>query len=225
MKYLKKFNESNLVTTHLDDILSHKGWELIDPPSHNNWELELRYHLKDDIYIDILKFYKSKDLNYYLRKGKNNFHYINSYTYNCGSLQNTQLYSEYDTIYRNMSNYDRMMKICNYLLPYFYNRPNDDLIENIKECFLEINDELSISPNIVWGYCDNKDEYGFFPAFRFSDNLALCLIYEHYRKVDFGRIEEEFNSIKDRLGLFDIHVRSRVSIINEDWRIIIKIKF
>jgi hypothetical protein len=218
----EKSNESlsSIHADQADEILSHRGWELIDPPSHNDWELELRYHIKDDIYIDILKFHKSKDLNYYLRKGKVNFHYIGSYDKNY-----TQLYSEYDTIYKDMSNYDRMMKICNYLLPYFYNKPSDDLIEDIKNCFLEINDELSISPEITWGYSDNRDEFGYFPAFRFSDSLALCLVYEHYREIDFEKIEEEFNLIKDRLESFDIHVRSRVSIINDDWRIIIKIKF
>lgn len=221
MKYLKKYNESNLVTTHVDEILSNRGWEIINPPSNNNWELELRYHIKDDIYIDILKFHKSKDLNYYLRKSKANFHYIGSYANNY-----TELYSKYNSIYLDMSNYDRMMKICNYLLPYFYKKPNDDLIEDIKDCFLEINDELSMSPDIFWGYSNNKDEFGYFPAFRFSDSLALCLVYEHNREIDFEKIEEEFNLIKDRLELLDIHVRSRVSIINEDdWRIIIKIKF
>jgi hypothetical protein len=182
--------------------------------------LELRYHIKDDIYIDILKFYKSKDLNYYLRRGKANFYYIGSYDKNY-----IELYSEYQHMYSNLSKYDRMMKICNYLLPYFYNKPSGDLIEDIKDCFLEINDELSIPPEIVWGY-SNSDEFGYFPAFSFSDSLSLCLIYEHNREIDFEKIEEEFNLIKDRLELLDIHVRSRVSIINEaDWRIIIKIKF
>jgi hypothetical protein len=222
MKYLKKFNESLKSKSKEDlivEILSKPSWKKIDPPSTKQWLSQLEYKLTDDVTIQVLDLDGRGELPYYLIKDGVS-HYISSYTNNY-----TQLYSEYDPIYRDMSNYDRMMKICNYLLRYFHNKPSDDLIEDIKDCFLEINDELSIPPEIVWGYCNSRDEYGYFPAFRFSDGLSLCLIYEHYREIDFDKIEEEFNLIKDRLESLDIHVRSRVSIINDDWRIIIKIKF
>jgi hypothetical protein len=219
------FNESKKYL--ISEILSKPGWKEINPPDRTHWISQLQYNLTDDVYIQVLDLGSFKnDLSYYLVKGQlpgtdmNNY-YINSYTDNY-----TELFSKYTSTYRDMTNYDRMMRICKYLLPFITKEPSSDIIDDIKECFIEIEDILSVEPETIWGYCNEKNEIGYFPAYRFGDSLALCLFYiHHHNKIDFDRIEEEFNLIKNRLESFDIHVNSRVSIIKDDWRVIIKIKF
>jgi hypothetical protein len=211
------FNESK--EDLIQEILSNSGWKEVYPTNKENWISQLEYNLNDNVYILILETKNLKDLTYYLVNDYK-YYFVSEYTNNY-----TQLYSEYDTIYRDMSNYDRMIRICNYLLPFFTKKPSDDIMYDIKECFIEIEDQLSVEPEIIWGYC-NENEIGYFPSYRFSDSLALCLSYIHdSEEIDFDKIEEEFNLIKNRLESFDIHVKSRVSIINDYRRIIIKIKF
>ena len=227
MKYLRKFNESKISEQDIErrekytnEILSNYGWERIDPPSNDNWDIELRYNLKDNIVIDVLSW--GKELNYYLRDRNENFHYVGCYSDDYQS----ELYSVYSSPYRDLSRYDRMMKICKYHIPYFEKRPSESLIEDIKECFFEVGDEIGIEPHTEWGYRNSNGEYGFFPAFRFSDKLCLCIIYEHYRddKVDFESVKSEFDECKLRLEMYDINPRE-VEIVNESYRVVIIINF
>jgi hypothetical protein len=105
------------------------------------------------------------------------------------------------------------MKICNYLIPFFNKEPDKLLIEDIRDCFIEIED-LGGRIDIKWGYC--KDEYiypskpdiysdfGFFPAYRFSDKLALTLVYN---KLDL--VNKDYSEIIEdgiyKLNIFKIH--------------------
>lgn len=226
MKYLKPFNESKteeLVT----EILSKPGWVKIEPTRYEHWINELEYQLTDDVKITVLQFdpqmrrvlKDGKDIQYYLEKG-DDFYIIGSYTNNY-----TQLFSEYEYPYRDLSNYERMMKTCNYLLPFFYRKPDDNLINSIRECFIEIEDYPSIEFELKWGYCDAKnEEFGFFPAFRFSDKLALSLVY-NLNGAKIEDIDDILESGKERLiSIYDIH-HSYIKVINDGWRrIIIRIE-
>lgn len=220
MKYLKLFNESKISKQDsILEILSKPGWKKIEP-KYEHWLTQLDYQLTDNVKIMVLELDSSNKLTYYLVKD-GVIHYVSSYSDNY-----TQLFSEYDTIYRDMSNYERMMKICNYLLPFFNRKPNDDLIEDIRQCFIEIEDKLGIEPELNWGYCDTKnEEFGFFPAFRFIDKLCLSIIYNHYGKNHYDVTEEIEDGIDRVVGLYDIN-RTYIKVINDDsYRIIIRIEF
>lgn len=117
------------------------------------------------------------------------------------------------------------MKICNYLLPFFYRKPDDNLINSIRECFIEIEDYPSIEFELKCSYCDAKnEEFGFFPAFSFSDKLALSLVY-NLNDTKIEDIDDILESGKERLiSIYDIH-HSYIKVINDDWRIIIRIEF
>jgi len=225
MRYLKLFSESKKSKSKDDlivEILSKPGWKKIEPPSVEHWLSQLEYKLTDDVTIQVLDLDgSSRELPYYLIKDGVN-HYISSYSDNY-----TQLFSEYDTPYRNMSNYERMMRICNYLLPFFNREPNDDLIEDIRQCFIEIEDNYGIEVELNWGYCDIKNsEFGFFPAFRFSDKLCLSLIYNHYGKISYDDALETIEEGIDKVvNIYDIH-KTYIKVLNDDdWRIIIRIEF
>lgn len=218
MKYLKQFNESKTEES-ITEILFKPGWVKIEPTRYEHWINELEYQLTDDVKIKVLQLKDGKDLPYYLEK--DGYYNIGSYTSNY-----TQLFSEYEYPYRDLSNYERMMKICNYLLPFFYRKPDDNLINSIRECFIEIEDYPSILFELKWGYCDAKnEEFGFFPAFRFSDKLCLSFIYNHYSEIQYDDILELIEEGVDRVvDIYDIH-RIYIKVINDDWRIIIKIEF
>lgn len=150
MKYLKLFNESkNSKEFYIQEILSNRDWKKVEPPDSDNWLVQLEYQLTDSVKIVVLNLNhisgSSSDLPYYMMK-KGHFNYISSYSDNY-----TQLFSEYDTIYNNMSNYERMMRICNYLLPFYEKEPDDNLKENIRDCFISIEDESGIEVDINWG--------------------------------------------------------------------------
>lgn len=222
MKYLKLFNESKRSKQDsILEILSKPGWKKIEP-KNEYWLTQLDYQLTDNVKIMVLDLdNSSKELSYYLVKD-GTYQYVSSYSNNY-----TLLFSEHDTIYRNMSNYDRMMKICNYLLPFFNRKPNDDLIEDIRYCFIEIEDKLGIEPELKWGYCDTKnEEFGFFPAFRFTDMLCLSIIYNHYGHKNYDDVAEEIeDGINRVIGLYDIN-RTYIKVIDDDsYRIIISIEF
>ena len=218
MKYLKMINDL-YANNDVDEILSHDGWEIVSDKKHEHWDLELRYKLSNKVSIQIVKLEGYENLNYYLET-ESSFNFVSTYGANC-----TSLYSEHVSPYRDLSEYDRMMKICKYLLPFYEKEPSDEFKDNIRECFIEIEDELS-KPEIDWGYSDNKNsDFGYFPAYRFTDRLGLFLIYDYRGNEDkIDSIKKEFNYIKDRLNDYDIH-ESRVSLIDDDWRIIIKIDF
>jgi hypothetical protein len=66
----------------------------------------------------------------------------------------------------------------------------------------------------------------FFPAYRFSDRLALCLVYDDfsdfYKMLD---IIELFNNNKERLDSLDIdHGYSNMHFDQECGQIVIEIK-
>lgn len=223
MKHLRLFNESkNSKEFHINEILSKQGWKKVEPPQADNWLVQLEYQLTDSVKIIVLDLdNSSRELPYYMSRS-DSFNYINSYSDNY-----THLFSEYDTIYRNMSNYERMMRICNYLLPFYEREPDNSLIENIRDCFISIEDESGIEVDINWGYCDTKNkEFGFFPAFRFSDKLCLSFIYNHYGEIQYDDILELIEEGVDRVvDIYDIH-RSYIKTFNDDnWRIIIRIEF
>lgn len=182
------------IDTHVKQILSNPGWGRKDP-SEEYWDIELVYQLSDDVYIDVIKLKDVNHLNYYLRSG-NSFNYINQYDDN-----HTHLFKF--TPYLGLSHYQVMMKICNYLLPYYQKKPSNESIEDIKECFIEIEDMASKTES-DWGYCTH-DEFGFFPAFRFSDKLCLCLFYLIDKEIVFDDVKKEFEDVKSRLELHDIH--------------------
>lgn len=119
MKHLRLFNESKKEES-ITEILFKPGWVKIEPTRYEHWINELEYQLTDDVKIKVLKLKDGKDLPYYLYDNHHLFH-IGSYTSNY-----TQLFSEYEYPYRGLSNYERMMKICNYLLPFFYRKPDDN---------------------------------------------------------------------------------------------------
>jgi len=222
MKYIKKFEGrfddywdrvgiGNKIHGQVKEILSNDGWERKEP-SKEHWDIELVYKLSDDVYIDVIKLKSSDNLNYYLRR-YNSFYYINQYDTN-----GTELFK-----YSRLSNYETMMKICNYLLPYYQKRPSSDMIDDIKECFIEIED-ISYRTTIDWGYWD--DEYCFFPAFRFSDKLCLGIFYDINKGITLDKVKEEFLDTKSRLEIYDIHP-SRAEIVQDvhGHRFIIKISF
>lgn len=167
MKYIKRFNESNgsIIDEQVIELLSHSGWKQIDPPTDENLDVQLVYKISDNIFIDMISLKESStdSLIYYMRKGDNRFIYINPYNDNF-----SEIYSKHDSLYKRLSNYERMMKICNYLLPFFEDEPDDKTKDNIRECFYEIEDILSIEPEISWGYTitgrhvNNGLEFGFF---------------------------------------------------------------
>jgi hypothetical protein len=218
MRYLKPYNEAKSNKQEMiDEILSKPGWKKIDSPKYEHWLIQIEYKLKDDIYIRVLDIANSnKSLNYYLVKDDIS-HHVSSYGDNY-----TQLFSEYEFSYNNLSNYERMMKICNYLLPFFTKEPSDKLKQDIRMCFIDIEDELSIDVEINWGYC-NKEEFGFFPAFKFSDKLKLSLIYPYDDNKE--KIKSIFEDGKNKLAkIYDIH-HTYIKLINDDWRSIITIEF
>lgn len=202
---------------YIDEILSNDGWEKIDPPSNDNWDTELVYKLKDDIYIDVLSW--SKGLNYYLRQRKD-VYYVG--TYDDGGIA---LYSKFNSAYRDLSNYDRMMKNCKWNLKFFENYPSDDLINKVKECFIEISDYLEETPLTDFGFChSDNSEFCFFPASRFSDKLYLCLFYVFNGQLDvFDNVVNEFNDIKGRLQTLDIDDENAKIVNDDNFRIVIAI--
>jgi hypothetical protein len=223
MKHLRLFNESKKSKEfYIQEILSKRGWKKVETPDRDNWLVQLEYQLTDSVKIVVLDLdNSSRELPYYM-KGGEDFNYVSSYSDNY-----TQLFSDYDIIYKNMSNYERMMRICNYLLPFYEKELDNNLIEDIKDCFISIEDESGIEVDIEWGYCDiNNEEFGFFPAFRFSDKLCLSLIYNHYGKVNYDDILEVIEEGIDRcVNIYDIH-KSYIKTFNHyDWRIIIRIEF
>jgi len=221
MKHLKLFNESKK-PNYINEILSNKGWKKVEPTDRDHWLTQLEYQLTDDVKIIVLDLDASgRELPYYMSNSEI-FNYISSYSDNY-----TQLFSEYDIIYKNMSHYERMMRICKYLLPFYEKEPNSNLIENIRDCFISIEDEYEIEVETKWGFCDIKNnEFGFFPAFRFSDSLCLSFIYNHYGKLNYDDVLELIEEGIDRVvDIYDIH-RTYIYVYNdEDWRIIITIKF
>jgi hypothetical protein len=227
MKYLKKFNESkyNTLNEIVNEVLSNPGWKQVEPATEH-WNYQLEYKLNDKVKIILLNYDNTgNNMNYYLvsddqtrlRCWSNNYCYLptlNEFNFVSSYNRNyTQLYSEYDTIYKNMSNYDRMMKICNYLLPYYERGPDNDTIEDIRECFIEIEDIFNGYSKMIWGYKNQNEEFGFFPAFKFSDRLGLFFEY-HYELTD--QIIDLFEEGKRKLEYFDIH-KSRVDLIEREW--------
>lgn len=204
---IKKFESFSEYNHFLN---THNDWEQINPPTHNFVE-EYRYQYYNGIYISLLRLKESEHLNYYLNNG-DTFYYI-------GQLGEkfTMLFS-YEK-----DDYKRMMLECEYVLPFFDKKPSDSLIEDIKECFLEIDDLVEVEPKSEWGY-NNSEEYGFFPPFRREDRLALSLIYMCNGAIEQDKLLEEFELVKDRLRIYNI-TEDRVSIKNENWRIIIEILF
>jgi hypothetical protein len=206
MKYLKKFNENKSDDSVIEEVLANTGWKKIEP-EENYWDHQLIYQLNNDVRINLIKLKDSKSFNYYL-ESKDEFNFINSYGDN-----HTELFSEYNTIYLDLSDYERMMKICKYLLSYFEKKPNDELIEDIRDCFIDIEDKFDGDFKLEWGYKNDKGEWGYFPAFRFSDKLGLYLIY-YYEITD--EIKEIFEDGKKKLEVLDIH-KSRVSLSEIEW--------
>jgi hypothetical protein len=221
MKHLKLFNESKKVD-NITEIISKPGWKKIEQPQSDNWLTQLEYQLTNNVKIIVLDLdNSSRELPYYMSKSES-FNYISSYSDNY-----TQLFSEHDIIYKNMSHYERMMSICKYLLPFYEKEPDNNLIENIRDCFISIEDESGIEVEINWGYCDIKNkEFGFFPAFRFSDKLCLSFMYNHYGKLNYDDVLELIEEGIDRVvDIYDIH-KTYINVFNdEDWRIIIRIEF
>ena len=223
MKYLKLFNESKKSKEfYIQEILSNRDWKKVETPDNDNWLVQLEYQLTDSVKIEVLDLdNSSRELPYYMSKSES-FNYISSYSDN-----HTQLFSDYDTIYKNMSNYERMMRICNYLLPFYEKEPDDNLKENIRDCFISIEDESGIEVDVNWGYCDVKnEEFGFFPAFRFSDKLCLSFIYNHYGKIKYDDMLELIEEGIDRVvDIYNIHKSYIKTFNDDDWRIIIRIEF
>jgi hypothetical protein len=221
MKHLKLFNESRKVD-NITEIISKPGWKKIEQPQSDNWLTQLEYQLTNNVKIIVLDLdNSSRELPYYMSKSES-FNYISSYSDNY-----THLFSEHDIIYKNMSHYERMMRICKYLLPFYEKEPDNNLIENIRDCFISIEDESGIEVEINWGYCDIKNkEFGFFPAFRFSDKLCLSFMYNHYGKLNYDDVLELIEEGIDRVvDIYDIH-KTYINVFNdEDWRIIIRIEF
>ena len=210
MKYLKKFNEGvSTKRVHiLKEILANTGWEQVKP-EQEHWDYQLEYNLTDNVKIQLINFDNKDDFNYYL-VSDDDFNFVSSYKDNY-----TQLYS--DSPYSNLSDYDRMMKICNYLLPFFEKKPDGELIEDIKDCFIEIEDMFDGDYEVEWGY-KNDSWWGFFPAYRFSDKLGLFFNYN----IDLGdnddlrnKIYELFEEGKIKLNHFDIDP-TRASLVEKN---------
>jgi hypothetical protein len=207
-----------------NEILSKEGWvESSDIYPH--WDWLLVYNM-EGVNLNLLSRDKGKTICYYMGnmgKSEDDFLYVNSYNDNY-----TQLFSQYEHIYREMSDYDRMMKICKYVLPYFKNKPDDDAIDFIKECFLDISD-ICGDFEVEWGY-DNGGDNLHFPAFKFSDKLSLRLSSEYYPSEDkWEEIKSEFELNKEKiLHVFDIidwQLNNYISIMNKPVRITIKSLF
>lgn len=212
MRYLRLFKESK----EEDDILyvlSKPGWKKIDPPKYEHWLTQLEYKISDDIKIMLLKNKKANGLPYYLVKDES-FYYISTYS------------SNHTLLYTNLPHYDSMIKICNYLLPFFEKKPDDEFIQNIRDCFISIEDFNNLNVNVKWGYCDiRNEEFGFFPAFRYSDILCLSFIYNHYGKINYDDVLDIIEEGIDRVvGIYNIQ-KDNVSLFNTDDSIIIRIKF
>jgi len=234
MKYLYKFNEGFKKLKHssskekstediLKEVLSHDGWVKLEP-ERSFWEYQLEYKLNKDYKITLLLLKDNKDFSYYLEDNRN-FNFVSNYKNN-----HTLLFSEDSIIHKDLSDYERMMKICNYLSPFLTKRPDYDLIDDLRHCFIEIEDELEVEPEIEWGYKDDKGEWGYFPAFRFSDKLGLFLMYNVHQVgdiitgCDFDKIKLIFDEIKNKVKYYDIHT-SNVNLVDDNWRVIIEIIF
>jgi hypothetical protein len=206
------------------EILSNPGW-VEDEKNHEHWDWSLSY-LMEGVKINVISLKRfvngiptDSSICYYINMGGDN-NFTNNYTNNY-----TILYSDSDNIYRNMSDYERMMKICKYLLSYFKKKPSDKTTSFIKNCFLDISDICGEFEEI-WGYSNNKDTQLYFPAFSFRDVLSFGLFTDYYANDSkWDEIKSEFELSKEKLLIeFDINPRQLnqyVKIENDPVRIII----
>jgi hypothetical protein len=228
MKYLMRFNESKSDTEYstlvVNEIMSHPGWE-ISKPEGEDWTIQLTYNIIDDINIEVVRFKErvGREYNpfyYYLNKN-GSWQFMGSYSDHFSAL-----FSKDHPSYSHLSDYDRMMKVCEYNLVYYTKKPDEDLMEDIRDCFVDISDELSEDSVVLWGFCSDT-ESGFFPATKFSDELSLCIGYENDGPINYeltDKIKEIFEESKERLEMFDIDP-SRARIREYDGVITIIIKF
>jgi hypothetical protein len=200
MKYIKSYiniKESNDIGIE-DEILSKNDNWLVLKPKFKHWRHHLRKELIDGVYIDLIQLSGRNDQCIYMSSDNNpDLHFISNYKVN------------YSELYTNIDdNYNRMIKICTYLIPFFTKYPSYSLIEDIKEIFIDISD-LNGEPEIKWGYINFNDwlfrnDIGYFPAFRHSDKLKLFLIYYDFKKSKTITTLELFNNHKDKLKVLDL---------------------
>ncbi len=122
-------------------------------------------------------------------------------------------------MFESLDAYDRLMKLCNYYLPFFAKRPNSDKVKELVSCFIEVEDIL-VHENFWkfetrWGYKVNTSDgydYGRFPSLRFSDKLGFFIIYSSNSKKPtakmFKEIKKEFEEGKNRLDFYKIDYKS-----------------
>ena len=181
------------------EILSNTGWveDKIKQEEFDNCEWYLTYMMegvkihvrsfKNNIYGDSITYSMGDDNG---DGGRFTNNYITNYT---------QLFSSYESMYAKLTDYERMMKICKYLLNYFLEEPNEETIDFIRECFLDISD-ICGDLEYRWGYTDIESTDFSFPAFKFSNKLKLGLVSSYYPNGDkWEQIKSEFESNKEKL--------------------------
>jgi hypothetical protein len=216
MKYLKLFNES--LSFKINEILSKPNWTEVVPTKNKKWERQLEYQLTDDIKIWVVKRQLLPDNLSYLMVFNNKEYPIGLYGRLYGSYYN-KLFNHH-----NLSDYEKMMLTCKYLIPFFIKEPNEDMKHDISDCFISIKDDFNLSLEVKWGYSDNKN-FGFFPAHTHDDYLCLSLIYEYISDLKYKDISHLIKDGIDRLyDMYNINPDD-VIVIMIDQLLTINIKF
>jgi hypothetical protein len=179
------------------EILAKEGW-IEKNPENIRHLFNLSYKLNDKVSIELIQDKKEKiikgDFIIYLKDNNQNLLYkIGYYLTPTNELYRTET-----------DPYKRMFKICNYLLPYFNNKPSDDLINVIIDIFINISDLTEDKPMVKWGYHIN-DKYGFFPAFNNKCKLGLFLSYKFTNNKIIPDLIKEFKNSKYRLQIVNIN--------------------
>lgn len=193
LKSFKLFENLEILNFPMD------GWVEVDPKNDRYYEgytLQMEHMLTDNVGISISKFGESENIWVSMfDKRESCGHGVGKY----GEIR------DIDGLKKESNNYDQMMSICRFSIP-FFDKPNDDIIEFIKDVFVDITDmseEFMIDDDgkCDWGYTSTTEEYDGvgFPAKSVDDKLSLSLCWRY--TGDFERFKEEYEYSKDKLKI------------------------
>jgi hypothetical protein len=169
------------------EFLLNNGWKEIFPTSLPNFRKEFKYKLTDNIYIllaDVEK-YGGNVWEYYMTSDSDpEIRWVNFY-------KNSGQYYEVRFKINKKSDYEKMIIHCESLIPFYEKIPSKELIEEIKDSFIDIFD-IYEDNSIYWGY-NNGHRDCTFPSIRLSDELALNLKFYY----------SDLNIIGETLNHFD----------------------
>jgi hypothetical protein len=206
MKKFQSFKRNNPTFEQMRERLISKGWYDVDY-SRKDWTFSMQYDLGDNIYLTILNIYPEEDDFSFPIYTHEYLDEVNRWRY----LINTNHKFNGIKLFSNIeSDIDRVIKLGEYIKPYFLNKPSKEDYQNIKDIFSDLDDILG-KPEIDWGYYNPKisrdgnfNESLIFPPIDEDFKLGVSLLYNNcdvrFRNTTFDLFKESKRGF-DSLGI------------------------